>query len=221
MMSEHEEGLRSAAAAGVLVATGGFLAIVVWLHFVRSDLDPVARGVSRYAAGPYGLAITLAFGSLSLAVVTAAALLKSATSRRGLVVAAVGLLLVVAFPLRSASPTHGEYFLHQFGGAVFFVAATIGVFGIAGKLRTVPAPAWLQRTARVSSAAAGAGLIVFFTSVAARHSLLGPWLGLFQRICFAAICTALLTLALGLIRESPTDSGPLASKRRPRPRGAA
>lgn len=63
---------RFLAALGILVATTAFLAIVTWLHAVRPDVDPLRRGVSRYAAGEHGYAVSAAFLMLALALVLSA-----------------------------------------------------------------------------------------------------------------------------------------------------
>ena len=43
-----------------------FAVIIVALHFLRSDLDPMRRPTSEYAVGSYGFLMTSAFFSMSL-----------------------------------------------------------------------------------------------------------------------------------------------------------
>ena len=192
----------------MLVATFAFLVVVAWLHAVRPDVDPFRRGVSRYAAGPYGYAVSAAFATLAVALLIVASRLGSASKaptmgayRRALWVGAGGLLVVVAFPLRSTSPGSGEYFAHQLGGAVFFVAATVGVQAIPGTLRRTAAPEWLTILARSSAGASAVLLPLFFASVLMNVPLLNSALGILQRSCFVALCASLITLGIGLLSE--------------------
>ncbi len=196
---------RRFAAIGIMVPTIMFVAIVCWLHVVRPDLDPSRTGISRYAAGDYGHAVTAGFALLSLAILVAAAQFAGAFSR-ALAIAAAGLLLVVFFPLRSSSPGRLEYMLHQLGGAVFFAAGAFGVQAISRKLSASSAPAALRATARVSTVIAAIAVVAFVASVVGRGSWLNASLGMFQRISFAAICIALATLGLDLLREPRVNS---------------
>src|SRR3954454_11505524 len=120
-------------ALGILVATGAFMVIVAWLHTSRPDVDPFRRGVSRYATGSYGYAVSAAFALLAVSLLMAASQLRDAANapyRWSLGVGAAGLLIVVLFPLRSTPPGAAEYVAHQLGGAIFFIGATIGVQAI-------------------------------------------------------------------------------------------
>ncbi len=197
-----EKWNRTFAAAGILVSTTTFVVIVCWLHVVRPDLDPVRSGVSRYAAGDHGYAVTASFVMLSLAILIAASRFTG-PYRHALWASSAGLLLVVLLPVRSSGLGRVEYTLHQVGGAVFFAAATIGVQAIPRKLRARQAPAPLQLTAHVSAVAAAIALALFFASVAVRGSSLDAALGVFQRVCFAAICVALVALGFDMLRETP------------------
>jgi hypothetical protein len=49
-----------------LVGVVYFAVIIVALHFLRSDLNPIRRPTSEYAVGPYGFLMTSAFFSISL-----------------------------------------------------------------------------------------------------------------------------------------------------------
>ena len=40
---------------------------MIWLHIVRPDVDPFTRGMSRFAAGTYGLVASVCFAALGLA----------------------------------------------------------------------------------------------------------------------------------------------------------
>jgi Protein of unknown function (DUF998) len=182
--------------------------VVAWLHAVRTDIDPFRRGVSRYAAGPYGFAVSVAFATLALALLIAASQLGSAAEdpgmgryRRSLWVGAVGLLAVVVFPLRSSSPGTSEYWVHQLGGGIFFLAATVGIQAITTRLQRTEAPEWLTILARASGRASAMLLPLFFSSVAMNIAALNSVLGILQRACFVTLCTSLITLGIGLLKE--------------------
>ncbi|HKY21793.1 MAG TPA: DUF998 domain-containing protein [Vicinamibacterales bacterium] len=206
---------KRAAALGMLVATGAFLVVVAWLHVVRPDVDPFRRGVSRYAAGSYGYAVSVAFAMLAAALLIAAAHLDSggeadasSSHRRALWLGAAGLLVVVWFPLRSALPASGEYWAHQLGGATFFAASTVGVQAVSSTLRRKASPEWLEMVARWSEGIAIVALLLFFASVLLNVPVLKAVLGILQRSCFIALCTSLIALGLGLLTERrPTNVG--------------
>ena len=50
-----------------LVGIAYFALIIVALHFLRPDLNPLSTPTSEYAVGPYGFLMTSAFFSMSLA----------------------------------------------------------------------------------------------------------------------------------------------------------
>jgi multisubunit Na+/H+ antiporter MnhG subunit len=129
--------------------------------------------------------------------------------------AAAGLMVAILFPLRSPSPGLTKYALHQFGGAVFFFGATIGVQAVPDRLRRIGAPAWIGTVARVSGAAAIVALVAFSASVIASTSALESVRGLFQRACVVAINISLGALAIGLVssrRAADDHVRPLASE---------
>src|SRR5712671_1500513 len=97
---------------------GAFVVTVVMLHVLRTDVDPLARGVSRYAVGEYGYAANAAF------LLLAGALAVTGLGFRGTVppvgaagicllwLAATGMALVAIFPLRSADSAATENLPH-------------------------------------------------------------------------------------------------------------
>ena len=200
---------RGSAALAILVGTAAFVVIVGWLHTVDQDVDSIRRGVSRYASGSHGFAVSVAFALLAVSLLMAASQLRGtdalpmALYRRSLGVGTAGLVVVVLFPLRSKSPGAAEYIAHQLGGAVFFVGATIGVQAVPVALRRLAEPAWLTALARWSARMSVLTLLLFFGSV-----LSGPGLhsvlGILQRCCFIALCTSLITLGSGLL-TSPAN----------------
>jgi hypothetical protein len=190
------------------------MVVVAWLHASRPDVDPFRRGVSRYAAGSYGYAVSAAFALLAVSLLIAASQLRGAANavsmvlyRRSLTVGAAGLLVVVLFPLRSASPEAGEYVAHQLGGAIFFIGATIGVQAIPDALRRLAVPGWLTTLARSFARVSVVLLLVFFASVLSNVPALNSVRGILQRSCFIALCTSLIALGIALLNERPANIG--------------
>ena len=193
-------------AAALLGATGAFIGMVMWLHLVRPDVSPMARGISRYAAGPYGSAVSVAFAALAFAVGLAAWQLdhsrEAGVFRRhaqSLWVAVAGLLVVIVCPLRSPTPGAVEYWLHQGGGAVFFAAAAAGVQAIPRWLGRANAPDALAVVARACGLATVVTVVVFFGSVMATGTSLDAIRGALQRGCFATLSGCLAVLGIGLL----------------------
>src|SRR6188474_1523507 len=54
-------------AAVAIAAIAYFVVIIVALHVLRPDLNPIQRPTSEYAVGPYGGLMTSAFFSMSVA----------------------------------------------------------------------------------------------------------------------------------------------------------
>jgi hypothetical protein len=72
-----------------LVGIASFVVILVALHVLRPDHDPLRQTTSEYAVGPYGFLMTTAFFSMSvsalaLVVGLAQGVSQSARSRVGL-----------------------------------------------------------------------------------------------------------------------------------------
>ncbi len=208
-----QKRLRRPAGFVILGMTIAFLAIVTWLHVLRRDVDPLHDGVSRYGAGRYGYAVSVAFSMLALALAVSAGRLanqpedrRPRSGPRSLWIASTGLLVVVLFPLRSSSPGYAEYVVHQVGGAIFFVAATIGVQGVAPVLRGAGRPAWLQSSARACGLAATGALILFTLGVVIGKVLPDIPVGLLQRFCLAALSGSISSLGVGLLVPRPANT---------------
>ena len=57
------------------IAIGGiiyFFVVVIILHFLRPEYNPVNHAVSNYAVGPYGYLMTFAFYALALSLLALA-----------------------------------------------------------------------------------------------------------------------------------------------------
>src|SRR6266498_3637892 len=50
-----------------LIAISYFVVVIIALHFLRDDLNPVSNPTSQYAVGRYGFLMTTAFISMSVA----------------------------------------------------------------------------------------------------------------------------------------------------------
>ncbi len=119
------------AATAVLVGVTYFVVIIVALHFLRPDHNPIQRPTSEYAVGPYGWLMTTAFFSMSVATFALVIGLfqgvpPSARSRIGLVLLgiwAVGVLIAMSFPidLEGAPPTIAGT-IHRINGSLAFLS---------------------------------------------------------------------------------------------------
>jgi hypothetical protein len=210
-------------AAALLGATGVFVSIVVWLHLVRPDVSPMVRGISRYAVGPHGYAISVGFAALASAVGIAAGQLNRRLEGGAfkwhawsLWAAVAGLFVVIVWPLRSPSAGVTEYWLHQGGGAVFFAAAAAGVQAIPQWLSRARTPGVLVTAARTCSLASAVTVVAFFGSVIATGTSLDTIRGVLQRGCFVSFSGSLALLGCGLLVDKPANS-----RLEPAPRGAA
>jgi hypothetical protein len=97
---------------GWIVISGaiGFISIVIWLHIVQQDYDPVHQLMSELALGRYGSFMLLAFFSFALSVFTVQIGLYQCKSpifiRLFLAIAAISLLGAGVFRLGSATELH-------------------------------------------------------------------------------------------------------------------
>jgi hypothetical protein len=172
---------------GALTAILGvvtFLVVVIALHIVQAQYDPVNQLMSELALGPHGWAMLLAFAG----VASALAGLQHSLGARGagyalrgvLVLASISFLAAGIFPLGETS------MLHIAAIAAAFVAAVLAMYlfpSLAGE-----ASALMPRSLSWSFAAGVAA------SVALGHSV-AP-MGVGQRM--AAACLLLWILVLGI-----------------------
>jgi hypothetical membrane protein len=160
-----------------------FALVIVVFHFLRPDVDPLTRGVSRYAVGRYGEAFNAASLMLAVALVATGLGFRRAAPDSGtagvylLWLSAVGIALAGAFPLRAVDSMAAENLPHQLGGVVFFPAFVAAAVLLSRATGRHEALAW----------AAVAAVTVFFLSVGAPALQLTAVRGLLQRACFGAI----------------------------------
>jgi hypothetical protein len=188
-----------------IAMAAAFALTVVVLHFVRTDVDPLARGVSRYAVGDYGSIVNVVFLSLGGALAATGMGFRATTPRAGqagvylLWLGAAGIALSALFPLRSADSTAAVNLPHQIGGMIFFPAAAAGAVVLSrGTNRTTLA--WVTV----------AVVTIYFLSIGVPPLGLTAVRGLLQRICFAAIVTWLILAngALDAQRRQSASSTP-------------
>jgi hypothetical membrane protein len=176
----------------------GFVLLVVTLHLVRTDVDPLKQGVSRYAVGQYGYVVNAAFLLLALALLeTGIGFRRSAPNSVTmgewlLWASAAGMALVAFFPLRSADSTAAKNLPHQLGGMIFFLAAAAAAVVISRATGRLTVVAW----------SIAAAVTVFFLSIGVRALGLSGIQGLLQRICFAAIVAWLILMNATDVREA-------------------
>jgi hypothetical protein len=131
-MNERRDTLAAIGLAGIAY----FTVVLVGLHFLHTDVNPLARPVSDYAVGRYGNVMTSAFLAMSisapaLAFALRGGLAESTQSRIGLILLAlfgVSTLLAAVFPIDPqyyAPTTHGK--IHHINGSLGFLALTVGV----------------------------------------------------------------------------------------------
>lgn len=160
-----------AGASGALM----FLAALVALHLLRTDLSPVADYVSDYANGPYGglftsTAIVHGAGNLTMAYGLWHAVARSRAGRWGVVllaVAALGMVVGGAFPTDPPGATSTTVgLIHRVAATVAFPVelVAVGVLVEVFRLR----PQWREhaRWTRAASVLAAVSLAWFVGALA-------------------------------------------------------
>ena len=120
------------------LALGGttfFLIVIVAMHILSPDIDPVHRPTSEYATGPFGYLMASAFLALSLATWVLVAGLNEDLRPRGaeriglffLAWFAIALLIAAAFPLDpEGAPRSLAGTIHRINGPIAFLSLTLG-----------------------------------------------------------------------------------------------
>jgi hypothetical protein len=163
-----------------------FVLIVIRLHFLRRDLPPLQRGISRYAGGTTLALTTVAFFALATALASLAVSLPDLAYQESvcLMAAGAGIVLGALTPVGRASTPALVAVLHIIGGLSFYLA-TAGAM----VLSTPDAfDTWLSRGVL-------AALVLFFLG-AAGVTAFRPLTGLFQRLVFVLIVFWLVGSAL-------------------------
>src|SRR5262245_35908088 len=113
-----------------------FAILIVTLHFLRPDLDPIKRLTSEYAVGQYRYLMTAAFFCMSIA--TFALLIVLSKEMRGkarsviglalLMIWGVAVLIAMSFPIDpEGAPATTTGKIHETNGPIGFLSLTLGV----------------------------------------------------------------------------------------------
>jgi len=146
--NRERTGARRLAMLAIAAVTYFALVIVV-LHVLRPDLNPIRQPTSEYAVGPFGSLMTTAFFSISVAtwallIGLRQGLPPAARSRLGLGLLAlwgVGVLIAMSFPIDAeGAPQTLSGTIHQTNGPVVFFCLAVGAVLISRRLKR--ADAW-------------------------------------------------------------------------------
>ena len=185
--------------AGVLY----FAVIIVALHFLRPDLDPISRPTSEYAVGRYGYLMSTAFFSMSLAAFILVVglyqgITLAARSLIGLVFLGlwgIGVLIAMIFPMdaEGALPTLSGM-IHQVAAPFTFLSVTLGISLVSRRLKLDDQWRPFYRPALFLSPIVWLGFAGTFLSFITQSG----FMGLAQRITLATIVTWMLLAAFRL-----------------------
>ncbi|HEY3232336.1 MAG TPA: DUF998 domain-containing protein [Roseiflexaceae bacterium] len=197
---------RKQVASIATVAIAGiayFVVIIVALHVLRPDLNPIQRPTSEYAVGPYGYLMTSAFFSMSVAswalvIGLYQGVSQPARSRIGLGLLglwAVGVLIAMLFPIDlEGAPQTISGTVHRMNGPLTFLSLTAGVILVSRRFKHDETWRPFHRTALILSLVMLAAFIGTFLSIATESG----FAGLTQRIYLATFVTWFLLTAARL-----------------------
>jgi hypothetical protein len=184
-----------------IVGFAYFLVVVVALHFLRPNFNPIHRFVSEYAVGPYGSLMTSAFfglslGSLALVIGLSQDVSRSWRSWIGLfflAVWAVGILIAAIFPVgdRIVLGTPSGY-IHYRASVMSFFSLVFAAILLSWHFKQDERWSSFHRLALVLSVLMLLALIGFFLSANTAYG------GLSQRILISMFLTWLLLTAARL-----------------------
>jgi uncharacterized membrane protein YozB (DUF420 family) len=199
----HTRTRLARTATVAIVGVAYFAGIIVALHFLRPELDPLSRPTSEYAVGPYGFLMTSAFFSMSLASFALVIGLylgvsRSARSRIGLGllgVWAVGVLIAMIFPIDpEGAPQTISGTIHRINGPLAFLSLTAGAILVSRRFKHDETWRPFQRTALVLSLI----MLTVFVATVVNNATGSGFAGLCQRIFLAALVTWFLLTATRL-----------------------
>lgn len=193
----------AALATVVLLASTYFGIIIIALHFLRPDYNPISEPTSRYAVGPYGFLMTSAFLSMSLATWALViglyrGLSKPARSRIGLGLLGIwgiGLLIAMMFPIDlEGAPQTTSGTIHRINGPLVFLSLTAGTILVSRPFKQDARWRPFQRSALILS------LIMLTATIATLLNVVTGlgFAGLCQRIVLAVFVAWLLLTAARL-----------------------
>ena len=184
------------AIAGILY----FVVVVVTLHFLRPEYNPINHAVSNYAVGPFGYLMTSAFYVLALSVIAlAAGLFFSIALNRPsriaillLCLASCGMVVMGIFPGDAHAlhpPATITGVIHWTAAAISFLGIMIAAMLLSRSFKTDKRFQRFQRPCFVLARAMIGALLLY--------GVLAPvgWVGIGQRIYIAVCLLWLITLA--------------------------
>ena len=194
-----------------IVGTVCFVALIVALHVLSPDFNPIERPTSEYAKGPFGYLMTLAFVSLSLSTWALVIGLRRdlsgpAQSRLGLGflgVFGIGVLVAATFPIDvEGAPQTLAGIIHAINGPLTFLSLVVGTNLVSrGFKRDVR---W-RPIYRFASVLALIMIVEFVAGGLAAAMETGA--GIAQRVLVATFATWFLLTALRL-RTNATETPP-------------
>src|SRR5215203_2136388 len=202
------------AASVALVGSTYFALIIVVLHFLRPDLNPISQPTSQYAVGPYGFLMTTAFFSVSLGSFALVIGLYRGVSQRarsgiGLVLLgiwAVGVLIAMSFPIDpEGAPLTISGTIHRINGPLAFLSLTAGTILVSRRFKQDRLWRPMHRSAVILSLVMLAAFIATILNIATASG----FAGLSQRIFLVAFVSWFLLTAA---RLRSTSSGSVPSR---------
>jgi hypothetical protein len=186
-----------------LVGIAYFGVIIVALHFLRPDHNPVSQPTSAYAVGPYGFLMTSAFFSMSVASLALViglhrAVSPPARSRMGLGLLGlwgVGVLIAGIFPIDlEGTPQTISGTIHRINGPLTFLSLTAGAILVSRRFKQDEKWRPFYRSALILSWV----MLAEFVAVGLTIATASGFPGLGQRIFIATFVTWLLLTAARL-----------------------
>ena len=191
------------AATVTIVGVAYFALIIIALHFIRPDLNPISQQTSAYAVGPYSFLMTSAFFSMSVATISLVIALynglpQQARSRIGLGLLGiwgVAVLIAMTFPIDlEGAPQTLSGTIHRINGPIAFLCVTLGVILVSWRFKQDEMWRPFHRTALVLSLILLVAFILGGLSIATQSG----FIGLTQRIDLIALVTWMLLTAVRL-----------------------
>lgn len=121
-----------------------FVVMVVTLHFLEPDLNPLQQTASQYVNGPYGILMTVAFAGLAFSSFALLAglyqgIAPPARSRTGFIlfsIWAVGILVAMTFHVNpEGTPLTTPGLIHRVDGPIAFPCATVAIILLSRSFR--------------------------------------------------------------------------------------
>ena len=155
-----------------ILGTIFWLLIVVLLHFLRTDEDPINHQISNYATGSYGYLMSTAFIIWGIGIVALAAGLFLAVTPRprvgSVLVLIAGVALIIAGVFTgdvvtkdTPRPTTTPGAIHDLSSVVFFLFLIAAMFVMARRFRRDARWRQVQRPSFWLGVASALSLIVF------------------------------------------------------------